>query len=315
MGIPWDAMSLPQRLMYIADDSLSSFPNLNPVNMSREHAYLFFDAILASQSKQERFIEFSIAGDALQVHKLQPGGDKGTDEEIIELDDPPKSPSKSHKRSPGKAKTKSPSKPPSQEFVDVSPPFGSITSDTSQRTEFPLATPTTFSTATPPAATLPVADPSKVTGPSLSPPTPATPTTFPAAIPPSPAATLPVANPSKVTAPSSLLAPPTPATPTLTTFSAATPPAATLPVANPSNLKVTAPSLAPSDVPAQLGPKAAALARPEPAPAFSRAGLSQSRHSWLGPSHGFWQRESRRSSLSPDHPDVMVSLFFKKKIL
>lgn len=171
MGIPWDAMSLPQRLMYMADDSLSSFPNLNPVNMSHEHAYLIFDAILASQSKQERFIEFSIAGDALR--KLQPGGDEGCgiDKEIIELDNPPKSPSKLHKRSPRKAKTKSPSKPPSQDFIDFSPPFGSITSDTSQRTEFPRATPTTFSTATPPAATLPVVNPSKVTAPSFTPST------------------------------------------------------------------------------------------------------------------------------------------------
>jgi hypothetical protein len=39
----------------------------------------------------------------------------------------------------------------------------------------------------------------------------------------------------------------------------------------------------PSDVPARLGPKAAALAWPEPALAFSRAGPSQSRHSRLGP--------------------------------
>jgi hypothetical protein len=38
-----------------------------------------------------------------------------------------------------------------------------------------------------------------------------------------------------------------------------------------------------SDVLAQLGPKAVALAWPEPALAFSRAGPSQSRHSWLGP--------------------------------
>ena len=38
-----------------------------------------------------------------------------------------------------------------------------------------------------------------------------------------------------------------------------------------------------SDVPARLGPKATALAWPEPALAFSRAGLSQSCHSRLGP--------------------------------
>jgi hypothetical protein len=42
-------------------------------------------------------------------------------------------------------------------------------------------------------------------------------------------------------------------------------------------------SVGSSDVPARLGPKAAALAWPEPAPAFSRAGPSQSRHSRLGP--------------------------------
>ena len=38
-----------------------------------------------------------------------------------------------------------------------------------------------------------------------------------------------------------------------------------------------------SDVPARLGPKAPALAQPKPAPASSRAGPSQSRHSRLGP--------------------------------
>jgi hypothetical protein len=38
-----------------------------------------------------------------------------------------------------------------------------------------------------------------------------------------------------------------------------------------------------SDVLAWLGPKAAALAWPEPALAFSRAGLTQSCHSQLGP--------------------------------
>ncbi|KAI0288460.1 hypothetical protein B0F90DRAFT_1827434 [Multifurca ochricompacta] len=47
----------------------------------------------------------------------------------------------------------------------------------------------------------------------------------------------------------------------------------------------------PSDVPAWLGPKATALARPEVAPAFLKSGLSQSRHRRLGPSHGFWQRK------------------------
>ena len=38
-----------------------------------------------------------------------------------------------------------------------------------------------------------------------------------------------------------------------------------------------------SDVPARLGLKAAALARPEPAPAFSKAGPGQSRQTRLGP--------------------------------
>jgi hypothetical protein len=42
------------------------------------------------------------------------------------------------------------------------------------------------------------------------------------------------------------------------------------------------PPLTSSDVPARLGPKAAALAWPEAALAFSRAGPSQSHHSRLG---------------------------------
>jgi hypothetical protein len=161
MGIPWDAMSLPWCSIYMADDSLLSFPDLNPAKMSREHAYSIFDYILASQSKQKCFIKFSIAGDALR--KLQLGGDEGyIDEEIIELDNPLKSPSKLHKRSPRKEKTSKP-----QEFIDFSPPpppFGSITLDTSERTEFPPA-----------SATLPViTNPSKVSAPSLAPPTPGT---------------------------------------------------------------------------------------------------------------------------------------------
>ncbi|KAI0290665.1 hypothetical protein B0F90DRAFT_1824836 [Multifurca ochricompacta] len=41
--------------------------------------------------------------------------------------------------------------------------------------------------------------------------------------------------------------------------------------------------LGPSDVPARLGPKAAALAQPEAALAFLKSGLGQSCHRWLGP--------------------------------
>jgi len=149
IGIPWDAMSLPQRLVYMADDSLSSFPDLNPAKMSRDAVYSFFDAILASQSRQERFIEFSIAGDVLR--NLQPADEGRMDEEIIELDDPPKSPSKSHKRSPRKAKTKNPSK--SQAFIDFSPPSCSAPSDAYQRSELRPATP-------------PIANPSEVTPPT-----------------------------------------------------------------------------------------------------------------------------------------------------
>ena len=142
-------MSLPQRLVYMADDSLSSFPDLDPAKMSREAAYSIFDAILASQLKKERFIEFSIAGDTLC--NLQPGDEGRMDEEIIELDDPPKSPSKSHKRSPRKARTKNPSEP--HAFTDFSPPFGSVLSDAHQSRELRPATP-------------PIANPPEVTPPA-----------------------------------------------------------------------------------------------------------------------------------------------------
>src|SRR6266699_2655191 len=54
---------LPQCLTYMAHDSLLSFPDLNPKKMSREAAITCFKAILASQLKQEHFIEFSIAED------------------------------------------------------------------------------------------------------------------------------------------------------------------------------------------------------------------------------------------------------------
>ena len=142
-------MSLPQHLVYIVDDSLSSFPDLDPAKMSRKATYSIFDAILASQLKKECFIEFSIAGDMLR--NLQPGDEGHMDEEIIELDDPPKSPSKLHKRSPQKAKTKNPSEP--HAFTDFSPPFGSVLSDAHQSHELR-------------PATLPIANPPEVMPPA-----------------------------------------------------------------------------------------------------------------------------------------------------
>jgi len=135
IGIPWDAMSLPHRLMYTAPDSLLSFPDLDPMKMSREVTYSFFEAVLASQLKQECLIKFSITENAL--FKLQQGDeawDQRVDDEIIEIDDPPKSPSKSHNRSPQKAKLKSPANN-FQELIDFSPPFRSVTSDMDQSDE------------------------------------------------------------------------------------------------------------------------------------------------------------------------------------
>jgi len=124
IAIPWDAMSLAQRSVYMAADILPSFPDLNPMKMSRESTYLLFEALLASQLKQEHLLEFSITKEAL--HKLRSANEspeQHVDDDIIELDDPPRSPFKSRKTSP----VKTPGQP-----VDFSPPSGETTSGANQ---------------------------------------------------------------------------------------------------------------------------------------------------------------------------------------
>jgi hypothetical protein len=98
------------------------------MKMPHEVAYSLVEAILASQSKQERLFEFSITkAILLQLQSGNQSSDAEMDDEIIELDDPPTSPSKSSKRSPRISKTKS-----TQVLIDFSPPVAGAASGMTQ---------------------------------------------------------------------------------------------------------------------------------------------------------------------------------------
>ncbi|KAF8175799.1 hypothetical protein BJ912DRAFT_1064073 [Pholiota molesta] len=237
IGIPWDAMSLPMRNKYIGPGPLSTFPDINPLNLSRSELFSLLKLIRESENRRVDPILFCLTKANLQ--------DLQDENEITELPDPIFTPTSPAAPSP-------PSLTPPH--VDsVNSPLASAPSSAPAPTLSSLAPAPAPSLAPAPAPLAPAPTPAMAPAPA------------PSSLAPAPLAPLPAS--SLVHAPTSALAP-APAPSSL----APTPAPAIAPAPTPSSLApaplapAPTPALAPAPAPSSLAPMPAPALASAPAP-------------------------------------------------